>query len=135
MKKIMELRKPDSQQIHESLSKGYGIPHPERISGYAGFFIRYGDVFVSDLIACTMDRIPAFHRFIRESVRRFTNDEYGLISQSDKDENIELKWLAGGGPIFGRYAFEERVMPDGEKEAAEIIKIRLYKGNTYILFD
>lgn len=43
MKTIIKKKQTDPHAIHESLQKGYGIEHPERISGYAAFFFDLGD--------------------------------------------------------------------------------------------
>ena len=96
MKTIIRKKQQDPRTIHESLQKGYGIPYPEKISGYAAFFMKYGDIIVSDSIAARMEINEDFRRFIFSSLQRFQNDDYGLISSDDWDNNIEDKWIAGG---------------------------------------
>ncbi len=135
MKTIVKKKQIDHRAIHESLQKGFGIEHPERISGYAAFFIDYGDISVSDNIAAAMDRNEEFRSYIFSRIQDFQNDKYGYISRSDFDENTENKWIAGGGNIIGRYGIGPLAEQDGIMMPYDFIKIRLYKGNTYILYD
>jgi hypothetical protein len=137
MKTIIKKKQTDPHAIHESLQKGYGIEHPERISGYAAFFMDYGDICVSDNIDRIMVRSPEFRDFVLSSLQDFQNDEYGYISQGDYYDNIEDKWIAGGYEIIGRYALGPFRREGGGKQEMPgcFIKIRYYHGNTYILFD
>jgi hypothetical protein len=135
MKTIIKEKRMDPQAIHESLQKGYGIEHPERISGYAGFFFNLGDVVVSDSVAQRMSLVPAFHDFVYSCIRDFQQDKYGYVSMFDYDENVELKWLAGGGSLFARYAYGRIGEENGVPTPEEYIKVRIYQDNTYILFD
>ena len=135
MKTIIKKKQTDPHAIHESLQKGYGIEHPDRISGYAGFFFDLGDVMVSDSVAQRMALVPAFHEFVYSCIRDFQQDKYGHISMFDHDEDIELKWLAGGGNLFARYAYGRIGEENGVPTPEEYIKVRIYQDNTYVLFD
>lgn len=137
MKTIIKKKQQDPKAIHESLQKGYGIEHPERISGYAAFFMNYGDISVSDNVDHDMAHFPEFRDFVLSSLHDFQNDEYGYVSRSDYYENIEDKWIAGGFEIFGRYAYGAFRREGGGKQEmpGSFIKIRYYHGNTYILYD
>jgi len=135
MKTIIRKKAQDSKAVHETLQKGNGVKHPERISGYAAFFMNYGDVRVSDKVANWMDRRSDFREFIQSSIQAFQNDQYGHISWRDHEENIEDKWISGGYELFGRYAFGKVHETDGFAIPDAYIKIRYYHGNTYILFD
>ena len=135
MKTIISKKPQDSKAIHENLQKEYGIGHPEKTSGYAAFFMNYGDICASDEITGWMDRNPDFREFILSSIREFQNDQYGHISWRDYEENIEDKWISGGYELFGRYAFGRVHESDGLAMPDEYIKIRYYHGNTYILID
>ncbi len=135
MKTIIKEKPMDPHAIHENLQKGYGIEHPERISGYAAFFMSYGDIIVSDRVAEVMDRNESFRDFVMTSLRAFQADKYGQISMSDYNENIELKWLAGGGDLFGRYAYGRVEDVFGQMMPQEFIKIRVFKDSTFILYD
>ena len=101
MKKIKEAEKMDRAARHQALQKGYGIERPERISGYAGLFFTLGDVYASDWVAEWMDQSEAFRAFVFRSLERFENDDFGDISELDRTDNIETKWLSCGWPLFG----------------------------------
>ena len=138
MKVILEEKKLNPEAIHRSLQKGYGIEHPERISGYPGFFANYGTAYVSDEVHRFMELSPEFRKFVFESLKRYQDNEYGQISEWDWEFNVEDKWLGGGSELFGRYAYGEwRTLYSqrSTKCPERFIKIRGYQGNTYILFD
>ena len=137
MKTIIEAKpRPNPAEIHKALQKGYGIKHPEKISGYAGFFMDYGEVKASDEVARGMENSTDFRDFVLASVRSFQNDDYGLISDFDWVDNIENKYLCGGGgEMFGRYAYGRTNGMGHGPLPQRIIKIRCYKGNTYVLYD
>ncbi len=135
MKTIIKKQQREPRAIHESLQKGYGIEHPERISGYAGFFFDLGDVIVSESVAQRMALVPAFHEFVYSCIRDFQQDKYGYVSNFDYGENVELKWLAGGGNLFARYAYGRMREENGVPTPEEYIKVRIYQDSTYFLFD
>ena len=135
MKTIIKKKQIDPRAIHESLQKGQGIEHPERISGYAAFFMSYGDIIVSDLVAGAMARDERFRDFVMTSLQEFQGDDYGMISVEDYYCNIEDKWIAGGGDLFGRYSYGKNIKIDRYDIPEAIIKIRMYKDNTFILYD
>ncbi len=138
MKTIIAAKpKQDPAEIHRSLQKGCGIKHPEKIHGYAGFFMNYGEVKASDAVAALMEKDEEFRSFVHGSFRAFRNDDYGCISESDRDANIEDKWLCGGYELFGRYPYGPlqetgRICGPLPKHS---IRIRYFKGTTYVLFD
>ena len=138
MKTIIEaMPKQGPKKIHETLQKGYGVKHPEKILGYAGFFMNYGEVQASDAVAALMEKDEVFRDYVLVSFRAFRNDDYGRISESDRLDNIEDKWLGGGGELFGRYPYgpvkeTERIYCRLPKNS---IKIWHFHGTTYVLFD
>ena len=71
MIKICEDKPIDGEKLAESLKKGYGIPHPEKVSGYSGLFFHLGEVFASDTIARIMESSESFHDFIISCLKRF----------------------------------------------------------------
>lgn len=132
MRKIAENKKQDPQVIHSSLQKGFGIEHPERIHGYAGFFFGLGDVYASDWVADRMERSERFREFVFQSLERFKHDDYGDISESNCDENIENKWLFGGWPLFGRYSYIVK-RGNGKEIVETVIKVRCLKNATTVM--
>ena len=135
MVKLLEGKKKDSLAIHESLQKGYRIEHLERIAGYAGFFYETGDVYISDAIDRRIKQLPEFLDFVMKSLKEFEAGKYGDISESDFDENQENRYLFGIRRLFGRYGFNKRENYLGEPCYMEIIKIRKWGDNTYIMYD
>lgn len=132
MKKIKESEKMNPEARHRTLQKGYGIEHPERINGYAGLFFHIGDVYASDWIAERMECSEQFREFVLQSLDRFSNDDYGDISESDHDENIEVKWISCGWPLFARYGY--MIDRGNGKEVLEtVIKIRRLKDATTVM--
>ncbi len=134
MIKLLNGSKTDKESIHKALQKGYGIEHPERISGYVGFFFNPGDVYVSDGVAEWIKESDAYN-FILESLKRFEREDYGHISESDKSENAENRWLWGTDHIFGRYGYKPIPLEGGDVQYQDFIKIRFLRGNTFVLFD
>ena len=135
MKKIMESKKRDAAAFHRSLQKGYGIEHPERVSGYAGLCFNIGDVYASDRIADRMERSAEFRGFVLDCIRRFSADDYGDISEYDHDNNVEGKWIAFGDDLFARYPFGTTVSGKGTQIPKEVLKVRYISGRTYVLYD
>ena len=134
--RIRKAEKRDPGQIHKGLQEGLRIEHPERIMGYAGFFFDLGDVYASGYIAGLMKNSEQFRTFVTDSLRRFDKGDYGLISRSDRDENIENRCLFGISRLFGRYGYH---LPDcGRKEGDpydEFICIRKLEENTWVTAD
>ena len=134
--RILKAEKPDPELVRRGLQKGFGIEHPERIRGFAGFLFSLGDVYVTGNIAEFMKCSEAFAGFVMESLKRFDRGDYGLISRSDKDENIENRCLFGIDRLFGRYGYR---LPgssgDGPDPYWRIACIRKLDGNTWVTYD
>lgn len=133
MKKIKEAKKMDPEARHRQLQKGYGIEHPERIHGYAGLFFDLGDVYASDWIAEWMENCEQFREFVFRSLERFSNDDYGEISELDHDGNVESKWISCGWPLFGRYGYT--IDRGGKEVVVSIIKVRRLERVTTVMED
>jgi len=94
---------PDPVQMHNTVSKGFGIKHPERINGYYGYFLFHlGEVWVSAKILRCARLIPGFKKELMSFIERFKNGDYGQISESDRYENTECRYL--GGSVYGMVA-------------------------------
>ncbi len=133
--RIRKAEKKDPGQIHRGLQKGFRIEHPERITGYAGFFFESGDVYASGYVAKQMD-IEEFRSFVMDSLRRFDKGDYGQISRNDEDENIENRCLFGIDRLFGRYGYRFPDCGRTEKDPFdEVICIRKHEGNTWVTAD
>ena len=122
----------DPEQIRRSLQKGYRVEHPERIMGYPGLMYDPGDVYVSGQIAERMG-YEEFRSFVMDSLRRFDHEDYGQISLSDRDENIENRCLFGIDRLFGRYGFHNPARRRNDTDPFdEVICVRKYGENTWV---
>lgn len=131
MIKYLSSDRPDPKMIYEGLKDAYGIPHPEKVLGFGGFFFTLGDVYVSDRVYEAMRRDDKFEAFVRESLDRFKAEDYGLISGSDRDENVENRYFGGGAWMFARYFYENKPF----SRFSEYIKVRTMVDYTYVAFD
>jgi len=87
---------PDYEKIHEAVSKGYGNPHPEKTLGYAGAFLfTLPDVYVSDTVELLLAESPERAGRLMELLNRLKHDDYGEISEKDKNNNIESRYTGG----------------------------------------
>ena len=134
MKKIREAEKLDREARHQALQKGYGVEHPERIHGYAGLFFTLGDVYASDEVMKFMEWSEDFRAFVFQSLDRYAHDDYGDISENDHDENVEVKWLSCGWPLFGRYGYKTD-RGNGKEVLLTVIKIRRLQNATTVMED
>ena len=123
----------DREAVYRSLQRGYRTEHPERTMGFAGFFFETGDVFVSGSVAQYWD-VELFREFVFRSLSAFEKQDYGEISWGDGMQNIENRCLFGGN-VFGRYGYYIEGEHEGKKKFDEIIRIRTWKGNTWISYD
>ena len=133
--RIRKTEKRNPEQIHRSLQKGYRIEHPEKVTGYAGFFFDLGDVYASGPVAAFME-VREFRSFVMESVKRFDKGDYGLISEGDEFENNENRWMFGIDRLFGRYGYHYHNCQRTDQDPFdEIICIRKHNGNTWVTYD
>lgn len=132
--RIRKAYRPDPVAEHERLKKGYGIAHPERITGYPGLFFGRGDVFVSETIGEFMKYIPAFRDFVFQSLKRFQKEDYGQISKDGELNNAENRWIGGGDQVMGRYGYYIEGN-QGDDRYDEVIRIRTWNGNIWITYD
>lgn len=123
----------DRKAIYRSLQWAYETEHPEKINGCASFFFETGNVYVSGGIAQFWD-VEELREFVFCSLRAFVKQDYGEISAGDEEQNTENRSLFGGD-LFGRYGYYWEGRYQGKKQFDEIIRIRTWKGNTWISFD
>ena len=110
------------------------IKHPERINGYSGVVFGTGDVFVSEAVGRRMG-IKEFKEFVFNSLMMFGREKYGEISSDAEELNGENRWLGNGDYVFGRYGYFFDNRYQGKKQYDEIIRIRMWKGNTWVTYD
>ena len=106
MKLFRHFENPDPKKICEAVKAGYGIEHPERISGFYGAFMcPRKDVYVSDELASILRRNSETEEYIGDCVKRFMNDDYGFVTEWEEGAYIEDKYIGGGTSWFiGRYS-------------------------------
>ncbi len=96
MKLFYKDEKPNLSKIQEVTSKGYGIPHPEYISGYAGTFLfSLLDVYLSEQLEQLINVRPHFTSALYNLLKLFKKDEYGYVSQDEQLSNGEQRYFCG----------------------------------------
>lgn len=124
MKLFRQFKRPDPVQVKAALSQGYGVKHPERISGFNRFLFSPGDVWISDYLAQELLHDKGLAGFLTESIARFNKEDYGDISKSDVDRNSEGIWLGNGFYLFARYPYRD-----------EVIRVRNFPRFTYMCIE
>ncbi len=110
MKQIYhEEHNPDQYEATvERLQKGYGIEHPQKISGFAGFLCSIPDVYAYGWAEKLAEENPRIAEEFVGFVKRFAREDYGFVSRDEYDFNGEQKWLGGGTCwTIARYAFRQ----------------------------
>ena len=105
MKLYRHFKKKDPQKIYEAVKAGYGIEHPERISGFYGaFMLPDKDVYLSDKLARAAVNSDEIRKYIDDCIKRFLDDDYGFVTEWERGAYIEDKYIAGDTSWFiGRY--------------------------------
>ena len=106
MKLFRHFEKQDPKKIYEAVKAGYGVEHPERISGFYGAFtIPSKDVYVSDEVAERLLRDPDTREYVKGSVKRFLRDDYGFVTEWEEGAYIEDRYIGGDTSwLVGRYS-------------------------------
>lgn len=100
---------PDPEAIVKGLQKGYGIEHPEKIAGFAGFFRDIPVVYAYGIAEKLAEEDTKIAEEFVGFVKRFMQDDYGFVSRDEYSNNGEQKWLAGTcNWSIARYAFQDR---------------------------
>lgn len=118
-------------ETYDMLKKGYGITDPRRINGYNGMIFQTGDVYLSDSLFADVNQWENLKLFVQDCLSRFVTDDYGDVCSSDRDENIENKWLGNGFGLYGRYYFEDQ---QWQMRNANIT-IRKMENYTYVAYE
>ena len=79
--------------------------------------------------------IKEFKEFVFNSLMMFGREKYGEISSDAEELNGENRWLGNGDYVFGRYGYFFDNRYQGKKQYDEIIRIRMWKGNTWVTYD
>lgn len=108
MKLFYQEPQPNAKKIHKCLSKGYGIKHPENISGYAGTFLfRVPDVYLSDKVANRLERNEKASEELMSMITRLHKNDYGFVTDFEQECNIETRYFSYSPSwMIGRYSSE-----------------------------
>lgn len=86
----------DTQKCLEQVKAAYGIEHPEKINGFTGAFIlTLPEVYLSDELYNKLKECPSLETELNRILNAIHKEEYGDISDEDRDYNGEQRWLAG----------------------------------------
>lgn len=96
----------DSEAIRDRVSEAYKIENPDKVQGYAGYFnFHFGEIRIDEAIAKLIEKNSEFEKSLEEFLRRFSADDYGDITQDEKESNAENKYFFGCFVgLEGRYA-------------------------------
>ncbi len=99
------------EQVVEGCRKGYGIKHPERVSGFNAFFYRLMDIYLCGELETWVEQNPELEQYLNEFIERFKREDYGFVTRDEADLNLENKWLCGNCcRSKGRYSFTDKDM-------------------------
>lgn len=93
----------DLQKVAQELYKASALCESRLPHGfYAVASFDFGDIYIDQ----ALDEIinDEIKRKIDESLLRFAREDYGEISEDEKDENLENKYFGNGKNLVGRYA-------------------------------
>ena len=97
------------EEVVENCQKGYGIKHPEKVSGFQGFFFRLHDIYLYGRLEAWVLNNPELREPLTDYIRRFAREDYGFVTPAEHDNNLENRWIAGSCSwTIGRYNFESK---------------------------
>ncbi len=86
----------DSIQIRDQIAHTYIIQNPEKINGYYGFFdFRFGEIWIDEFIGELIKKDITYENFLEDLLKRFSSDDYGIISEDEKKSNMENRYFFG----------------------------------------
>ncbi len=96
------------EKVKEVLRAGYGIPHPEKVMGFAHFLSRLPDIYLYGRLEKIAENDESIDEQLNGFIKRFVDDDYGFVTGSELSNNGDNNWLCGSyiGSI-GRYSMEE----------------------------
>ncbi len=95
-------------QVVEGCKTGYGINHPEKISGFNSYFFRLADIYLVGELEEWCDRDPRIEVELQKFIKRYEKEDYGFVTRAESNNNSENRWLCGSCSwTVGRYYFED----------------------------
>ncbi|MBQ6425179.1 MAG: hypothetical protein IJK14_06290 [Clostridia bacterium] len=133
MRLYIKKEKVDVKNRTEMVGQAYGIKHPEKVHGFAGFFLRGDpDTYLSDGTEAYLNAHPEFETEIQEAVRRFRADDFGLLPKFDVQAQLEdiymfgaFRWKKGiyetsaGILTYERFYEDALIYLEGEQESVD----------------
>lgn len=82
--------------VKKSVVHVYGIPKPENIQGFAGYFgFSFGNIFVSQEINTLLEKDKDFEKTVNDCLDKFKALDYGSITEENKKLNDENRLFFG----------------------------------------
>lgn len=105
MRLFFKDEKPDAKEIHDGVSKAYGVKHPEQIGGYEGIFLfTLLDVYISERVDDVIALSPDFSETLNTLLVRFKKEDYGEVTKDEEWDNGEIRYLSSSpGGMLARY--------------------------------
>ncbi len=130
MRLYIKGEKVDVQKRIEQVGKAYGIRHPERVHGFAGYFLRSTpNIYLSDKAEAYLNQHPGFEAELNGIVKRFNGDDFGLLPKDDVQAQLEdiymfgaFRWLKGiyessaGIVTYERFYEDALIYLEGEQD-------------------
>ena len=113
--------KRDYKKIAEQLYKGSRLTDSHIPHGFSSIVLfEFGDIYIDESINAILNADIKYD--IDYCLLQFSKDNYGIITEEEKDYNIENKYLGNGKNLIGRY-----------KITIGIIEIKVLKDYTIIV--
>ena len=130
MRLFIQGEKVDVQKRIEQVGQAYGIRHPERVHGFAGYFLRSTpNIYLSDKAEAYLNQHPGFEAELNGIVKRFNGDDFGLLPKDDVQTQLEdiymfgaFRWLKGiyessaGIVTYERFYEDALIYLEGEQD-------------------
>ena len=102
MKLYKKLVQRNYNSIADQLKKCGGICDNRLPQGFSAIaMFDYQDIYVNDELYLQLNSDIRLE--IDNCLTRFSKDDYGIISDEDKDENVDNKYFGNGKNIIGKY--------------------------------
>lgn len=89
------VRNPEEVLKQVKKGFGYGIKHPQKIQGYAGAVLTLPEVHIDRALFDILTVHPEFKVQLHDILVSISKEDYGYISDDDRDNNGEQRWLCG----------------------------------------
>jgi len=77
------------------IKKGMAIDNPEKITGFSGVMLTLPNVYISENLNIRLQCDPSVEEELKSVLSNIIREDYGFISEDEKQFNAEQRWLAG----------------------------------------